>query len=74
MDLSSQVPAVRVLVQVLVPSLTVTFPEGEPIAVSTVKLTVNLVFTLDGSGMWLVMVVVESALLTVCGTLTEVLG
>ena len=56
------------------PSLTVTSPVGVPIVELTVKATVNAVFTLDGSGVWLVIVVIDSALFTACGTLAEVLG
>ena len=69
-----EMPAASVPVQASVPSLTVTSPEGVPIVELTVKVTVNSVFTLDGSGVWPVMAVVETALFTVCGMPAEVLG
>ena len=48
-------------------SLTLTSPVGVPMVELTVKVTENAVFTLDGSGVWPVMVVVEFALFTDVG-------
>jgi hypothetical protein len=58
-----------VAVQLLVPSLTVTFPVGVPVPgefTVTVKFTVIAWFTNDGLGVWAVSVVVVAAVFTVC--------
>ena len=70
---SVQVPAATVPLHVSVPSLTVTVPVGVPPADVTVKSTVTPCPTTEGSGLWLVIVVVVAAAPTVCGTPAEVL-
>ena len=64
-----QEPEATVPVQLFVPSLTVTLPVGVPdpgAVTATAKLTVTDSPTTEGSGRFEVMVVVVSALLTVC--------
>src|SRR5437763_2229738 len=63
---SVQLPAATVPVQELVPSLTVTLPDGVPLVVelvATLKLTVTACPTTDGSGVSEVMTMLVSALL-----------
>ena len=65
-------PDATVAVQLWIPLLTVTLPVGVPLpgaSTVTLKLTVTASPTTDGSGVSLVMLVVVSALLTVCGVL-----
>ncbi len=71
-----QLPAATVAVQLTVPSVTVTLPVGVPApgAVTvTEKATVTAWPTTEGSGASDVIVVVVSALLTVCDAAAEAL-
>jgi len=70
---SVQAPAATVPTQVSVPSLTVTLPVGVPPLEVTVNATAIPCPTTEGSGLWLVIVVVVLAAPTVCGTPVEVL-
>ena len=70
-------PAAReAMVQLSTPSVTVTFPVGVPVAgllAAAVTLTVMNWPVLDGLGLWAVMLMDVSALLTVCETAAETL-
>jgi hypothetical protein len=72
--LKAQLPVATLVVQLLIPSLIVTLPEGAPLPgafTSTRKLTVISWPTTDGSGPCEVIVVVVSAFLTKWSSLAE---
>ena len=71
-----QVPAATLPLQLWVPSLTVTVPVGVPLPgalADTVKVKLTAWPTADGFGVWLTIVVVVPAVLTVWDTPAEVL-
>ena len=71
-----QNPSATAAVQLSIPSLTTTFPDGvSPVGstVATLKLTVTSWPTTDGSGASEVIVVVVASRKTVCGSPADVL-
>jgi len=71
-----QLPAATLVLQLWVPSLTVTVPVGVPLPgalADTVKLKLTTWPTADGLGVWPVIAVVVAAAFTVWDTPTDVL-
>ena len=71
-----QLPSATVALQLWVPSLTVTVPAGVPLPgalAATVNAKLDAWPTGDGFGVWLVIVVVVAAAVTVWGAPAEVL-
>lgn len=71
-----QLPAATLPIQLCVPSEIVTFPVGVPLpgAVAvTLKLMLTIWSIIDGSGKSLVITVVVTARLTICGMMLDIL-